>query len=202
MLKIHHLNRSRSTRIIWLAEELGLPYEIVNHERDATTRLAPPSLGQVHPLNKAPVIEHGDLVIAESGASLEYLLDQVPNNDLRPANGTPQYYQYLEWLHFAEGSFAMPVIVTMIMNLEERDGTKPLDGYIAKELHLDVSYVEATLGERKYFAGDQFTAADVMMATTLQMASGLGLLDGKPNIARYLGDIQNRPAFQKAAAFG
>lgn len=206
MLKIHHLNRSRSTRVIWLAEELGLTYQLQHHQRDAVTRLAPPSLGAVHPLNKAPVIEHNDLVMCESAAVLEYLLDQYSleqsPTSLRPAAGTKAYYQYLEWLHFAEGSFALPIITSMLLGLEERSGNAPIDGYIAKELHLDLSYIESTLGNQTYFAGEQFTAADVMMATSLQMAQGQDLIKNCPNIARYLGDIQARPAFVKAASFG
>ena len=201
-IKVHHLNQSRSTRVIWLLEELKLPYDIVHHQRDAQTRLAPNSLKEVHPLSKAPVIEHNDVVISESGAIVEYILDQAHENALRPEAGTADYYRYLEWLHFAEGSLALPVITSLLMSMEERDGQKPLDGYIAKERELDLSYIDATLGKQRYFAGEQFTAADIMMAISLEIATQIGLTNDRPNISRFLAEMQNRAAYQKAREFG
>ena len=201
-IKVHHLNQSRSTRVIWLLEELKLPYDIVHHQRDAQTRLAPNSLKEVHPLSKAPVIEHNEVVISESGAIVEYILDQAHENALRPEAGTADYYRYLEWLHFAEGSLALPVITSLLMSMEERDGQKPLDGYIAKERELDLSYIDATLGKQRYFAGEQFTAADIMMAISLEIATQIGLTNDRPNISRFLAEMQNRAAYQKAREFG
>ena len=202
MIKVHHLNQSRSTRMLWLLEELGLPFEVENHERDATTRLAPASLGKVHPLSKAPIIEHNDIVICESGAIMEYILDQDSTQRLRPEKGSKAYYQYVEWSHFAEGSLGLPVITSLLMQMEERSGTNPLDGYITKELNLDFSYIDAVLAKQVYFAGDEFTAADIMMTVSLEIAGSIGLLKGRENIARYLANIQSRPAYQKARSFG
>ncbi|TMO76091.1 glutathione S-transferase family protein [Pseudoalteromonas aurantia] len=201
-IKVHHLNQSRSTRVIWLLEELNMPYEIVYHERDAQTRLAPKSLNKVHPLSKAPVIEHNGMLISESGAIVEYILDQSIDNSLRPEAGTAEYYRYLEWLHFAEGSLALPVITRMLMGMEERDGQKPLDGYIAKELNLDLSYIDVTLNSQRYFAGEQFSAADIMMAISLEIATQIGLVNDRPNISRFLANMQGRAAYQKAREFG
>ncbi|MCO7187489.1 MULTISPECIES: glutathione S-transferase family protein [unclassified Pseudoalteromonas] len=202
MIKVHHLNQSRSTRVLWLLEELKLPYEVVHHERDAQTRLAPASLGEVHPLNKAPVIEHNGLVLCESGAVMEYLLDQADSSSLRPEKGDAHYYQYLEWSHFAEGSLALPVITTLLMQMEQREGTAPMDGYIAKELALDLGYIEATLAKQAFFAGPQFSAADIMMTITLEFAANLNLLDGKPHIQQYLSKVQSREAYQAARKQG
>jgi glutathione S-transferase len=202
MIKVHHLNQSRSTRVLWLLEELKLPYEVVHHERDAQTRLAPASLGEVHPLNKAPVIEHNGLVLCESGAVMEYLLDQADSTSLRPEKGDAHYYQYLEWSHFAEGSLALPVITTLLMQMEQREGTAPMDGYIAKELALDLGYIEATLTKQAFFAGPQFSAADIMMTITLEIAANLNLLNDKPQIQGYLNKVQSREAYQAARKLG
>ncbi|MCG7535589.1 glutathione S-transferase family protein [Pseudoalteromonas sp. OOF1S-7] len=202
MIKVHHLNQSRSTRVLWLLEELKLPYEVVHHARDPHTRLAPASLGQVHPLNKAPVIEHKGLVLCESGAVMEYLLDQADSTSLRPHKSDPNYYQYLEWLHFAEGTLALPIIATLLMGMEQRDGSAPMDGYIAKELTLDLNYIAATLEKQAFFAGEQFSAADIMMTITLEFAANLKLLDDKPQIQAYLKKVQNREAYQAARALG
>lgn len=202
MITVHHLNQSRSTRILWLLEELGLPYEVVHHQRDPQTRLAPPSLAKVHPLSKAPIIVDGDLTLCESGAITEYLLDKIKDTSLRPTPASAEYYAYLEWLHFAEGSLSLPVIGTFLMGMEERSGNSPMDGYIAKEIALDLSYIETTLTDRAFFAGEQFSAADIMMCFLLQAAKGLGLLEGRPSTLSYLAKLETREAYQRAAALG
>ena len=202
MITIHHLNKSRSKRVIWLLEELGTPYNVVEHQRDPITNLAPKTLQLIHPLAKAPVIVDGDVTLCESGAVMEYILNQAPSNTLRPDADSSEYYHYLEWLHFAEGSLSLPIISTLIMSMETRDGTKPLDGYIAKELHLDLSYIENTLSVRHYFAGDSFSAADIMMAVILEIAENLGLLENKTKIKEYLAVLRQRQAYKKAAQFG
>ena len=202
MITIHHLNKSRSKRVIWLLEELEMPYNIVEHQRDPITNLSPKSLQLIHPLAKAPVIVDGDITMCESGAVMEYILNQAPSNTLRPNASSNEYYHYLEWLHFAEGSLSLPIISTLLMSMETRDGTKPLDGYIAKELHLDLSYIENTLSVRRYFSGDSFSAADIMMSVILEMAENLGLLTNKPKIKEYLATVKERQAYQKAAKFG
>jgi len=200
MITVHHLNQSRSTRVLWLLEELETPYSVVKHERDPQTRLAPASLKAIHPLSKAPVIVDDNITLCESGAVMEYILDKYADQRLRPSTDHKEYYAYLEWLHFAEGSLALPVISTMLMGMEERGG-KPLDGYIQKELHLDFSYIEARLTEVEYFAGNSFSAADIMMSIVLSMANNLSLLKAYPNTQAYLVRMHQRAAFQRAAAY-
>jgi len=202
MITVHHLNQSRSKRVLWLLEELAMPYEIVHHQRNPQTNLAPASLAAIHPLAKSPVIVDGERTLCESGAVMEYLLDQDPEQRLRPAKTSADYYVYLEWLHFAEGSLAMPVIINMIMQREERPGDKALDGYIAKEIAVDFAYIEATLAGRDYFAGAEFSAADIMMTMILEIANRDGLIKDKPHTLAYLSKVQSRPAYQKAASLG
>lgn len=222
MLTVHHLNQSRSKRILWLLEELEMPYQKIDHQRDAQTHLAPASLKAVHPLSKAPVIVdrlnasndcdssesiEGEITLCESSTIMEYILDKnaqnpVTDKTLRPNAGTKEYYQYLEWSHFAEGSLAMPVMFTLFMRMENRNGDQPMDGYVAKEVGLDFSYIESTLAQREYFAGSEFTAADIMMTIILEIAGSNGLLKGHEKTQAYLAKVQQRPAYQKAASFG
>ncbi|MGB1299243.1 MAG: glutathione S-transferase family protein [Psychrobium sp.] len=202
MITVHHLNQSRSMRVIWLLEELGLDYEVVNHQRDPQTMLAPESLKQVHPLAKAPVVIDGNTTLCESGAVLEYLLDQAGDSKLRPAKDAANYYHYLEWLHFAEGSLSLPVISSLILGMEERTGDKPMDGYIAKELALDFAYIESRLATNAYFAGEEFTAADVMMTFLLQGAKARDMLTSYPHTLSYLKQIEQRKAYLLAKSYG
>ena len=202
MLTVHHLNKSRSKRVLWLLEELEMPYQRIDHQRDAQTNLAPASLKAVHPLSKAPIIVDGDNTLCESSTIMEYILDQDVEQRLRPENGTKEYYQYMEWSHFAEGSLALPVMFTLFMGMETRSGDQKMDGYIAKEVALDFGYIESTLAERAYFAGAKFTAADIMMQIMLEIAGNLGLLKGKDKTIAYLAKIQQRPAYLKAVSFG
>lgn len=203
MLKVHHLNQSRSKRVIWLLEELGEVYQIAYHQRDPVTHLAPDTLKAVHPLAKAPIIIDKDIVLCESGAIMEYLLNTYDKSQsLRPAIDSPQYYAYLEWLHFAEGSLCLPVITKLFMNLEERAGDQAMDSYIGKELDLDFAYIEETLSERVYFAGDQFSAADIMMTIILEIADNSGLITDKPHIQTFLSLVQSRPAYLTALEKG
>jgi glutathione S-transferase len=202
MITIHHLNKSRSKRVIWLLEELKLPYDIINHQRDPVTSLAPESLRLIHPLAKAPIIVDNNVTLCESGAIMEYILNQSELQQLRPAINSAEYYHYLEWLHFAEGSLALPVISTLLMSMETREGTNPLDGYIAKELTVDFTYIDQTLAKQTYFAGDSFTAADIMMTVILEMANNLNLIENNTNIKSYLANIQKRKAYQTATSHG
>jgi len=202
MITVHHLNRSRSKRVIWLLEELNMAYQVVNHERDPLTQLAPESLRKIHPLSKAPIIQDGDITLCESGAIMEYLLDKSENNQCRPLKSEPSYYQYLEWSHFAEGSLALPVIGRLMMSMETRDGQQPMDGYMAKEVMLDFNYIEDVLGKQAFFAGEQFTAADIMMTIMLEISSQLGLIDNQTNIHAYLAKVSQRSAYKKATSFG
>ena len=219
MLTVHHLNQSRSKRVLWLLEELEMPYQKIDHQRDAQTHLAPASLKAVHPLSKAPVIvdrlkasndcdsAESEITLCESSTIMEYILDKNAQNPvtdkiLRPKAGTKEYYQYLEWSHFAEGSLAMPVMFTLFMGMESRNGDQPMDGYVAKEVGLDFSYIESTLAQREYFAGSEFTAADIMMTIILEIAASKGLLKDHEKTQAYLAKVQQRPAYQKAASFG
>ncbi len=201
MITLHHLNRSRSKRIVWLLEELNIPYNLVLHERDSQTNLAPRSLQDIHPLGKAPVIVEGDTILCESSTIIEYILDKGVSERLRPKKNTAPYYQYLEWSHFAEGSLSLPLISKLFMGMEQRDGQQPLDAYIKKELTVDFTYIEDTLGKQKYFAGETFTAADIMMTISLEIAGHIGLLQNTPNISTYLKKIQQRAAYIKAMEF-
>ncbi|MBU2706019.1 glutathione S-transferase family protein [Zooshikella marina] len=202
MLTVHHLNQSRSTRVLWLLEELSMPYQRVDHQRDKTTHLAPASLKKIHPLGKAPVMVDGDVVLCESSAVMEYIIDLDEQKRLRPAQGTAEYYQYLEWSHFAEGSLGLPVITHLFMQRETRNGDQPMDNYIAKEINVDFAYIESTLSQRAYFAGNEFTAADIMMTIMLEIANRSGLLEGRENTLAYLTKIRQRQAYQKALSFG
>ena len=202
MLTVHHLNKSRSKRVLWLLEELNMPYQRVDHQRDAQTNLAPASIKAVHPLSKAPIIVDGDITLCESSTIMEYILDQDSEQRLRPAKGTKEYYQYMEWSHFAEGSLSLPVMCRLFMGMETRSGDQPMDGYIAKEVALDFGYIESILTEREYFAGTQFTAADIMMGSMLEIAANLGLLEGRSKTVAYIKKLQQRAAYQKAASFG
>ncbi|OZG72795.1 glutathione S-transferase [Hahella sp. CCB-MM4] len=202
MLTVHHLNQSRSKRVLWLLEELSMPYERVDHQRDQITRLAPASLKAVHPLGKAPVVVDGYVVLCESSAVMEYIIDQDEQHRFRPTPGTPEYYQYLEWSHFAEGSLGLPVITKLFMQMEDRNGSQPMDNYIAKEIEVDFAYIESTLSQRAYFAGGEFTAADIMMTVILEIADRCGLLQDRNSTQAYLAKVTQRPAYQKAASFG
>jgi glutathione S-transferase len=213
MLTVHHLNQSRSKRVLWLLEELEMPYQRIDHQRDPKTHLAPASLKAVHPLSKAPVIvdsrsdgdsEEDKVTLCESSTIMEYILDQNLNAEkrLRPERGTKDYYQYLEWSHFAEGSLGLPVMCTLFMGMEIRSGDQPMDGYIAKEVSLDFGYIESVLAKREYFAGTEFTAADIMMTSILEIAGSIGLLKGQDKTLAYLAKVQQRPAYLKAARCG
>lgn len=202
MLTVHHLNKSRSKRVLWLLEELEMPYQRIDHMRDATTGLAPASLKAIHTLAKAPIILDGDITLCESSTIMEYVLNQDTDKRLRPEMSTKEYYQYLEWSHFAEGSLALPVMCKLFMGMESRTGDQPMDGYIAKEIALDFAYIESVLAQREYFAGAKFSAADIMMATMLEIAASLGLLRDYDCTQAYLVKVQQRPAYLKAAAIG
>lgn len=210
MLTVHHLNQSRSKRVLWLLEELEMPYQRIDHQRDATTHLAPASLKAVHPLSKAPVIvddisdgaTDGKITLCESSTIMEYILDKDSQERLRPESGTKEYYQYMEWSHFAEGSLALPVMCKLFMGMETRSGDQPMDGYIAKEVALDFTYIESVLAQRDYFAGTEFTAADIMMASMLEIAGSIGLLKNQEKTLAYLEKVQQRSAYLKTAAMG
>ncbi|AXK40146.1 glutathione S-transferase family protein [Crenobacter cavernae] len=213
MITVHHLNHSRSQRVLWLLEELGLPYEIRHYKRDAQTMLAPPELKAVHPLGKSPVISDGDVVVAESGAIVEYLVDTYGNGRLKPdAGDAAARRRYTYWLHYAEGS-AMPLLV---MALVFGRLTKPpmpallrplalliADGvqkaYLDPQLRLHLDYLEGELTTGGWFAGDAFSAADIQMSFPLEAALSRGALGERhTHLKAFLARIHDRPAYRRA----
>lgn len=202
MIRVHHLNNSRSHRILWMLEELDLPYEIIAYQRDATTMLAPPELKAIHPLGKSPVIEDGALVLAESGAILEYLAGKYGAGRFSPAAQSEAHIRYLHWLHFAEGS-AMPLLVLKLYLTRVAQAPAPvldrIDGQIAAQL----DYMDGALADAAYFAGESFSAADVQMSfPVIAAAARGGLNESRPNLWRWLGEIRQRPGFLRANGRG
>ena len=214
VITVHHLNNSRSQRVLWLLEELGVPYEIVKYERDPKTLLAPKSLEAVHPLGKSPVISDGGNTIAESGAILEYLVDTHGNGRFVPARRTPAYLQYRYFMHYAEGSL-MPYLLMKLVFAKVKSApvpffVKPIAKKIADKVGADfldpnlsrhLAFLNAHLAKHTWFAGDELTAADIQMSypaeALVERAGPLGEL-GK--VAEFVKRIQERPAYQRALA--
>ena len=216
MITVHHLNNSRSQRILWLLEELGQEYEIKKYQRDPKTMLAPPELKAVHPLGKSPVITDGDTVVAESGAIIEYLVERYGNGRLAPAAGTPEKLKYTYFLHFAEGSAMSPLLMKLVFDRVENGPmpffAKPIaraiarkvkDGFINPNIGAQLDYLEAELAGRPWFAGSEFSAADIQMSFPLEAATARGGLDARyPNLLGFVQRIHARPAYQRALARG
>jgi glutathione S-transferase len=216
LLTVHHLNNSRSQRILWLLEELELPYEIRHYQRDPHTMLAPPELLAVHPLGKAPVVTDGQTVLAESGAVVEYLVARYGNGRLIPAAGTEERLQYTYWLHFAEGSAMQPLLLKLVFDRIERAPmpffARPIARRIAgsvrttlidPNLARQLAFMEQTLGARAWFAGREFSAADIQMSFPLEAAAARGGLDERlPRLQDFLGRIHARAAHQRALQKG
>ena len=200
MLTVYHLNESRSLRVLWLLEELGVPYQMVRFQRDATRR-APAELRDVHPLGKAPVIKDGELVLAESGAIVEYLVERHGGGRLAPRPTRPPGACYLHWLHFAEGSAMLPLLLELFLGMGLIPGGKGgvLGGFIAAELAGQLDYVERELGDKEHLLG-AFTAADVMMGFPLDLAERQGHLAGRPRLLAYVARLRARPAYLRAQA--
>ena len=196
MITLHHLNKSRSKRIIWLLEELGLAYEVKPYLRDAVTFLAPPELKNIHPLGKSPVIEDNGAVIAESGAITEYLI-QTYNPNLAPKAGTPAYIEYLQWLHFAESSAILPLLLKMFV---AKDGAKTnfLEGYADVEAEKVTSYFEQSLEGKTYLVEERLTGADIMMSFIAEILQNNGMIVNYPNIQRYQAQLATHDKFIKA----
>ncbi len=216
MITVHHLNNSRSQRVLWLLEELGVPYEIKRYQRDAKTMLAPPELRQVHPLGKSPVVTDGGLTVAESGAIVDYLVDQYGAGRFKPAAGTPQRLRYTYWLHYAEGSAMPPLLMKLVFDTMARAPmpffVKPIakgiaakvkSSFISPQIELHLNYMEAELEKSKWFAGSEFTAADIQLSFVLEAASARGGLDARrPKLMDFLKRIHARPAYQRALEKG
>jgi glutathione S-transferase len=201
MIKVHHLNNSRSQRILWLLEELGLPYEIVKYQRDAETNLAPPELKKIHPLGKSPVISDGDQVIAESGAIIEILTKKYGKGALAPTEGTKAHDRYIEWLHFAEGSAMLPMMLALYTS-RLGDAAAPLGPRIISEIDNHFSYMNGAIKKGSYLMGDEFSAADIQNSFTLEAAKLRGLLNTYPNLSDLLTRLQARPAYKAALEKG
>ena len=201
MIRVHHLENSRSQRILWLLEELGLPYEVIRYERDSKTMLAPLALRKVHPLGKSPVIEDEGRAIAETGAIVEYLVEKAEGRLGPPAN-RDAVLRYRQFLHYAEGSMMPPLLALLVVNrlgLLGRPAKKPLLAMFRQ--HLD--WLDSELATRAWFAGEEFTAADVMMSFPLEAArQRAGLGPAHPNLLDWLERIHARPAYAEALKRG
>jgi glutathione S-transferase len=216
MMTVHHLNNSRSQRVLWLLEELGLPYEVKRYERDAKTMLAPPSLRAVHPLGKSPVITDGDITLAESGAIIEYVVERYGGGRLVPAPSTEERLRYRYWLHYAEGSAMPPLLLALIFQQIPRGPMpaliRPIVGRIAHavqanfvepQVALHLNYMEGELEKRTWFAGSEFSAADIQMSFPVEAAAArVGLDASRPALSAFLERVHARPAYKRALERG
>ena len=216
MIVVHHLNNSRSQRVLWLLEELGLAYEVKRYQRDAKTMLAPPELRAVHPLGKSPVIQDGEVRLAESGAILEYLVARYGNGRLATAAGAPERLRYTYWMHFAEGSAMPPLLLKLVFDRIEK-GPMPFfvrpiaraiarrakSSFIQPNIDRNLDFMEGELGKSDWFAGAEFSAADIQMSFPLEAARARGGLDAKrPRLMSFLERIHARPAYRRAIEKG
>nr|WP_063570516.1 glutathione S-transferase [Luteibacter rhizovicinus] len=216
MITVHHLNNSRSQRVLWLLEELGLPYEIVRYQRDAKTMLAPKELRAIHPLGKSPILQDGEVTLAESGAIVEYLLERYGQGRLKPAVGSSDWLRFIYFLHYAEGSAMPPLLLKLVFVRMETAPVpffaKPVARMLAKgaqkafvdpQLKLHLDYMEGEIGKSEWFAGNEFTAADIQMSFPLEAAASRGGLDAsRPKLHAFLERIHARPAYQAALTKG
>lgn len=217
MLNLHHLNNSRSQRILWMLEELSLDYQITQHQRDTKTMLAPNALKQIHPLGKAPILVHDDKAIAESGAIIDYLADNFGRDEWKPTVGSDAYLQYQYWLHFAEGSAMPPMLLSLVFRrMLER--AKPFfvkaiikkvvekvnSAFIRPNLENNFRFINDHLAEHTWFAGEAISGADIQMSFILEAAMARGLVSQTehPAIAGFVATIQERPAYQRAIEKG
>jgi glutathione S-transferase len=198
---VHHLNNSRSQRILWLLEELGAPYDIRHHQRDAVTNLAPPELLAIHPLGKSPVIEDDGKVIYESAAIVEYLCERHGGAHLVPARGSDDHIRYLEYLHFAEGSAMLPILLNLY-TARLGESAAPLRPRIDEQLESHFQYMEDRLMPSGWFVGDTLTGADIMMSFPAEVAVKMGCAADKTRLTAYVKTIHARPAYQAALEKG
>jgi glutathione S-transferase len=216
MITVHHLNNSRSQRVLWLLEELELTYEIVRYQRDAATMLAPAALRAVHPLGKSPIITDGELTLAETGAIVQYLVEHPGGGRLLPARGTLEQLRCIYWVHYAEGSAMPPLLLKLVFDRMETQPMpffiKPIirmianrtkSNFIEPQLKLHLDYMERELAKSAWFAGPDLSIADIMLSFPLEAAASRGGLDaGRPNLWRFLETIHARPAYRRALAKG
>ncbi len=216
MITVHHLNNSRSQRVLWLLEELGVDYEVKRYERDPKTMLAPPELRAVHPLGKSPVITDGDVTLPESGAIIEYLVGRYGAGRLVPPAASPERMLYSYWLHYAEGSLMPPLLLKLVFTQIPRapmpalvrpfvrriaDGVR--ERFVEPQIKLHLDYLEGELGKTSWFAGADFTAADIQMSFPVEGAAARGGLNAsRPKLLAFLERIHARPAYQRALEKG
>lgn len=199
MIIVHHLNNSRSQRILWLLEELGTPYEIRAYSRDAVTNLAPPELKAIHPLGKSPVLEDDGQIVFESAAITDWIIRRHGGGRLMPAPGTPAHEDYLMWLHFAEGSAMTPFLLALYTG-RLGEAAAPLQPRIQSEIASHVAYFSQRLGSSDWLVNNELSGADIMMSFIAEIAASQGLGAHFPNVAAYARRVQARPAWQAAAA--
>ena len=201
MLTVHHLNDSRSQRILWLLEELGVPYEIKRYSRDATTRLAPDELKAIHPLGKSPVVTDGDRVVHESGAIIDYIVRRHGGGRLAPALGSEAYETYNQWLHYAEGSAMLPLLLNMYV-LRLGEAGAPLHPRIESEMANHLGYVDQALAGREWLLDMGLSAADIQLSFVGEVTGAFGRLAHYPNMQAWVKRFQARPAYQTALEKG
>ena len=215
MITVHHLENSRSQRVLWLLEELEIPYEVKRYQRDPKTMLAPASLRAVHPLGKSPVITDGGRTIAETGAIVEYIISHYGNGRLVPPAGSDEQLRYTYWLHFAEGSAMPPLVMTLLFNempkrapffirpVAKAIGDTVKKSYLGPMITSQLALMEQEVAKGGWFAGSAFTAADVMMSFPAEAAAArAGLDDSYPNLKAWLATIQGRSAYKAALVKG
>ena len=214
MLIVHHLNNSRSQRVLWLLEELELPYEIKYYQRNAKTQLAPPELRAVHPLGKSPVVTDDGATIAETGAILEYIVDKAGGR-MRPAAGSPEKLRWTYWLHYAEGSLMPPLLLRLIFSVMPTRSPalirpvarmiagRTLQSYVDPQIKTHLEFIEGELGRSTWFAGEDFSAADVMMSFPLEAAGArANAFEGRPRLKAFVERCHARPAYRRALEKG
>jgi glutathione S-transferase len=215
MIIVHHLNNSRSQRVLWLLEELGLDYQVKRYERDAKTMLAPMALRAVHPLGKSPVVTDEGLTLAESGAIVEYLVDRYGEGRLAPARGTPERLRYTYWMHYAEGSAMPPLVLKLIFTriphapmpalvrpVVRRIAQGVEKAFVDPQVKLHLDYMEGELAKSAWFAGSEFTAADIQMSFPVEAAASRAKGGDRPKLAGFLERIHARPAYRRALEKG
>jgi glutathione S-transferase len=201
MIEVHHLNNSRSQQILWLLEELELPYELVKYQRNAQTNLAPEELKDVHPLGKSPVIKDDGRVVIESGAIIEYIVRRHGKGRLAPAESSPEWPRYLQLMHYGEGSAMLPIMLKLYTSRLGEAG-KPLEPRITSEIENHFGFLESELGAQPYFMGSDLSAVDVHLSFPIQTAKLMHGLGGFPKLAGFLDRIHARPAYRRALERG
>jgi glutathione S-transferase len=201
MIEVHHLNNSRSQRVLWLLEELGAEYRIMRYQRDAQTMLAPPELKAIHPLGKSPVITEGDLVLAESGAIIEHLIERHGKGRFAPPRHSADFIPYRYWMHYAEGSLMTQMLVKLYLG-RVGEAAKALAERIDGSVNNHLAFLESELGARPYFVGAELTGADIQMSFPLEWAKRQGMLAQFPKLTSLVASYQSRPAYRVALEKG